>query len=398
MLGICDEDTSIDNIQLPTNSIVSDTTLDGGAIGGSMNGVNEKEEKNTTRHVVSFSHNFKIDEADYVILEEILRDSWLFMESNGFYCENTLDAARSLVKTTQPSNPDKNARTWKSLVKRTKPNENDEDGPCEYRIKSLKLPPFMAAVPYALLKLDALETLDLSDNINIEFLPPWIGDLPNLKHLNLSHTGKLRELPEEIGLLTKLERLELTDSGITMLPKTLHQLKSLKILDLRGCENIEVIPSGIGALTNLEKLDLYSMTKLQRLPEEICKLKKLNKLNLAYSNILYLPFSIGELDSLKELDLSSTKHLKAIPDDICKLQKLNRLDLSYSKISSLPAKMGQLKQLEYLSLHQCRKLRRVPDSVRKLERSIAFREAHGFSEEEAICGYRNPLAFLCASE
>ena len=75
-----------------------------------------------------------------------------------------------------------------------------------------------------------------------------------------------------------------------------------KALDLRGCEELLVVPRCIGALTNLQELDLYSTTKLQRLPEEIGRLRKLYKLNLSYSNILHLPFSMGKLKANEDKD------------------------------------------------------------------------------------------------
>jgi hypothetical protein len=48
--------------------------------------------------------------------------------------------------------------------------------------------------------------LDLSDSI-IASIPHSIGQLSNLKELDLSSTGNLRKLPEEIGNLTQLIKL-----------------------------------------------------------------------------------------------------------------------------------------------------------------------------------------------
>ena len=341
MLGICSKDTTFDNdLSLSQISDIHDSD----AI------MIERQEK---RHVVTFSRNFNIDERDYLTMEEVLRDTWLNMRSNGFYYETSLDAVRTLVKTTSQA--------------------DEENAPsCQYRITSIRLP-FVTAIPQAVLKLDSLEVLDLSDNACIEFLPMWIGKLKKLRHLNLSHTKQLRTIPDEIGDLTNLEQIDLVDSGIIVLPDVFHHLQSLKTLDLKNCERLESIPRSIGSLKNLQELDLHSAIKLKRLPEQIGRLRKLNKLNLSYTNLLYLPFSIGKLKSLEELDLSCTKHLETIPEDISKLRNLHRLDLSYSNISSLPDKIGQLQQLDCLNLHQCRKLKRLPESVRSLEKSIAYR-------------------------
>ena len=341
MLGLFSEDTMFEDLMVPESN-------DSDSIIGME--VGKKEE----RHIVAFSRNFKIDEKDYLTMEEVLRDYWFEMEPNGFSCETTLDATRMMVST------------------HTKENNLDNHC-CQYRIQNLKILPFITSLPLPVLKLDALLTLDFSENPNIDNLPPWIGDFESLKHLNLSYTKLLRELPDEIGRLTNLERLDLVDSRIAELPNTLPKLKSLKCLNLRGCEELMVLPSSIGELTNLEELDLDSTTKVKWLPEEIGRLCKLNRLNLSYSNISSLPISMGKLKSLEELNLSSTKHLETIPDDICNLLNLHRLNLSYSNISSIPDKIGQLKQLECLNLHQCRKLKNLPESVRMLELSTAFK-------------------------
>ena len=158
-----------------------------------------------TRHVVTFSRNFKIDESDYLTMEDTLRDTWSSMEENGFYCETTLDATRMLVETEVAENEDNKKQTF-----------------CEYRIKSLKILPFVTSIPLPILKLDALVTLDVSDNQHIDHLPTWIANMQGLKNLNLSFMTGLQELPDEICQLKNLESLDLTESGILALPSMLH--------------------------------------------------------------------------------------------------------------------------------------------------------------------------------
>ena len=375
----CGADTTIDDGAAPslsseTNEIIKQTNLKFGStatrttITLTTTAALSAMATIQKRHVVAFSRNFRIDERDYLTMEEVLRDEWLCMESNGYYCETTLDATRSRVTTTQPTT----TKVKDSGNHGRSYGHGYDSSCCEYRINAINILPFVTAIPQSILKLEALETLNLSQNALIEYLPRWIGDLKNLKHLDLSFTKRLRQLPDEIGRLQQLLSLTLVDSGIVVLPNTLHMLKNLQSLELRGCEELMLIPSSIGCLANLKELDLYSATKLQRLPEEIGRLKKLYKLNLSYSNILYLPFSMGKLQSLEDLDLSSTKHLETIPEDISRLRKLHRLDLSYSNISSLPDSIGRLKQLECLNLHQCRNLKRLPESIRRLGSGLAY--------------------------
>lgn len=84
----------------------------------------------------------------------------------------------------------------------------------------------------ALFRYDFLEKLYLNHN-RLEKIPPEIGKLKSLVHLDLSH-NLLVELPGEIGLLTKLEELLLFDNHLETLPIEFAYMHRLRILGLVG--------------------------------------------------------------------------------------------------------------------------------------------------------------------
>jgi Leucine-rich repeat (LRR) protein len=131
-------------------------------------------------------------------------------------------------------------------------------------------------LPISIEQLENLTYLTLS-HLKITSLPHSIGQLQNLKNLDLAYTENLLRLPEDIGDLPNLNTWSLSKSGITMLPPSIGQLQNLKFLDLS------------------------STLRLLQLPEEIGNLANLNKLDLRQSGITMLPHSIGQLQNLKIL-------------------------------------------------------------------------------------------------
>jgi len=137
---------------------------------------------------------------------------------------------------------------------------------------------------------------------------------------------------------------------IEFLPMSMGLLKNLAYLNLT-CTGIRVLPPTIGQLRNLEDLILKNTINLEDLPEEIGDLVNLKTLNLRHSRITSLPASIGRLRNLKDRNLSAIKYLEALPEEIGELTSLLKLNLRESGIASLPASIGRLRNLKILD-HQ----------------------------------------------
>ncbi|RYP69553.1 hypothetical protein DL771_006068 [Monosporascus sp. 5C6A] len=79
---------------------------------------------------------------------------------------------------------------------------------------------------------DFLTELYLASN-NLQYLPPQIGQLRSLRHLDVSY-NQLSELPPELGMCTPLRQLLLYNNNIQSLPFELGALHFLEMLGIHG--------------------------------------------------------------------------------------------------------------------------------------------------------------------
>jgi secreted protein with Ig-like and vWFA domain len=187
--------------------------------------------------------------------------------------------------------------------------------------------------------------LDLG-GLGIRELPPEIGDVQTLTHLNLSD-NPLVELPSEIGQLENLRYLDLSGTALTSLPDTLWSLPNLETLSLRYVP-LGAIPPQIGQLTALRQLDLRDM-HLTGLPPEIATLTDLRMLDLGGNAFETLPEPVLALGNLEELHLHYTP-LREIPPEIDRLSNLRLLDVRHTALTALPPEIGNLSNLQSLLL------------------------------------------------
>ncbi len=167
---------------------------------------------------------------------------------------------------------------------------------------------------------------------NINELPPEIGQLTSLLHLDLENK-QLSTLPETIGQLTNLYYLNLRNNQLTILPETIGELTNLILLHLAN-NKLSVLPDIIGQLTNLKHLQLYN-NQLNTLPATIGELTNLIELSLRNNQLSILPEAIGELTNLNYLDLSNNQ-LTALPETINQLTNLITLDLRNNQLPIPP--------------------------------------------------------------
>jgi len=91
----------------------------------------------------------------------------------------------------------------------------------------------LEALPEEICELTELTQLNLTDQPNVSTIPACIGNLSNLKKLNLWNNG-LNSLPPEIGNLSALESLNVSNNNLTELPVELKNCKNLKKLVVKG--------------------------------------------------------------------------------------------------------------------------------------------------------------------
>lgn len=229
-------------------------------------------------------------------------------------------------------------------------------------------------IPVEIGNLTRLEYLSFRQCGRIKFLPSSIGHLRNLREMNLNYTSMSQGLPEEIGNLTNLKVLSLCCEHIESLPTSIGNLMNLEAMDLSDTGNLYHLPDEIGNLVRLESLKIET-PMMPSLPNSIGNLQNLKELNLRAfpvihgdSNLRSLPDEIGDLMNLKALHLGLNENIDSIPDAIGNLTKLEFLELSYTNIVSLPSSMGNLTNLKCLMLRGIESLRSLPDHFKRLAR------------------------------
>ncbi len=164
--------------------------------------------------------------------------------------------------------------------------------------------------------------------------------------LNLSKSG-ITILPEEIGELLDLTILDLRENQLEELPESLANLTKLKRLHLRKNAFSE-FPMVVLNLSLLEHLCL-SENQLSKIPDEINYLKKLVDFHLADNSLNALPESILELTELDHLCLNDNK-IEYLPQEIDRLKKITQLHLNNNKLKKLPFGLTNAHFIPRLSL------------------------------------------------
>ncbi|XP_065069918.1 leucine-rich repeat-containing protein 40-like isoform X2 [Rhopilema esculentum] len=262
----------------------------------------------------------------------------------------------------------------------------------------------LKALPGGLDKMTALDILDCRANFISEFPP--LGGIVNLKELYLSNNrikqldadmfkylptlvtfdvkdNTIQSVPEEITLCCKLERLDLTNNCLSILPFTVGNMENLKTLSLdgnplRGIRR-DVVAKGTQAvlaflksripLPDQEKSNDGAANKVQNeindntisLGGPIDLHKATSTRKIEYSKkatsipescfVADVPISVVDFsknllsdvpirlstyaDTLVDLSLSSNK-ITTIPSELAALQKLTFLDLGNNMISEIP--------------------------------------------------------------
>ncbi|WCJ18065.1 disease resistance protein (TIR-NBS-LRR class) putative [Euphorbia peplus] len=253
--------------------------------------------------------------------------------------------------------------------------------------------------------LENLKLLDVHDSLELIRIPDLSRAL-NLDVLDLSWCRSLVEIPSSATYLNKLTEMYLSYcESLSSLPSFLH-LRRLKFLSLCGCSKITElpklpcfirelllhgtalaeVPSSVGHLTQLSQFYLgysretnynadtvrqlnhyvrlpqfsystsgspksitYGISTIEELPESICRLKYLVKLDISCCVSLHsLPDNLGDLEYLEKLIACGTG-IKRLPDSICNLKHLILLDVSNcANLLGLPENLGSSESLEEL--------------------------------------------------
>ena len=170
------------------------------------------------------------------------------------------------------------------------------------------------------------------------------GQLQRITRLDL--VAGLTELPIEIfDLADSLEILNLSDNRLRSLPADLGRLNKLKIIFLSN-NDFEEVPEVLADCPSLSMVGFKS-NKIRVLGENILPLG-VRWLILTDNQLERLPNSIGKLDKLQKLMLAGNQ-LRSLPDEMAACQNLELIRLAANRLESLPSWLFSLPRLSWLA-------------------------------------------------
>ncbi|KAL2650342.1 hypothetical protein R1flu_018470 [Riccia fluitans] len=174
---------------------------------------------------------------------------------------------------------------------------------------------------------------------------------PSVRILDLS-LNKIKSISPEIGSFTNLQRLRLSNNGLTDDSILWQSLSSLKVLSYFAVDHNKLtsLPAEIGQLTSLKHFNA-SHNQIQNVPEEIGNCTSLEKIDFSHNQIKVMAGSLGQCTHLSEVDFSAN-FLTEIPSSLSKLQYLKVLNFDNNALTSFPGEilLGCL-ELITLSVH-----------------------------------------------
>ena len=245
----------------------------------------------------------------------------------------------------------------------------------------------VGAIPPELGNLASLTHLDLGRNALKGEIPAELGNLSNLTHLDLGpNVGLTGPIPAELGNLSNLTHLDISFSTLKgEIPAELGNLSKLEYLSLDWASPLKgEIPAELGNLVNLTHLDLGLNHLTGEIPAELGNLVNLTHLDLGRNHMTgEIPAELGNLVNLTHLYLEgyiNYGHTGAIPAELGNLVNLTHLDLYENNLSgAIPSELGNLSKLERLNLYSNHLTGCVPQSLRAAASAYAREQRSGYT-------------------
>ncbi|WIA33835.1 hypothetical protein OEZ86_006943 [Tetradesmus obliquus] len=250
-------------------------------------------------------------------------------------------------------------------------------------------------------QLSDLRSLEISECRSLQELPASIGSLSRLTSLTICECDELEELPESLGDLAALQELSISNcmmlqtlelDGNTYLgaldEEVLARMTSLRQLSISMCTTMRTLPRSLLQASNLQELSLlYNRDlKLGWLPGQLKRLPKLHTLKIEARKLdaAALFKGMGAMKGLRSALLEGVKRNKKskeqeLPDDLMAPLAghtgLTSLHLSSWHGKQLPASIGQLASLRSFKITGS-SIVTLPDSISGLTALTALRMEH----------------------
>ncbi len=205
----------------------------------------------------------------------------------------------------------------------------------------------IAVLPESIKNFELLEYLDLGNNL-LTTLPESIGELQNLKEIELRINKGLVALPDSIGQLKNLKFLGLNGGKLSRLPDTIGNLKSLEWLRISS-NQFQILPENLKGLKNLVRLDLEN-NQLENLPDIFDSLQKLTTLNVYKNKIKTVPPSLLHVKKFVQLEFKENSITELPPNLIQDGEHITGLFFNDNNIDILPEGLEKLERLSTISI------------------------------------------------
>ncbi|GAU51678.1 hypothetical protein TSUD_120020 [Trifolium subterraneum] len=178
------------------------------------------------------------------------------------------------------------------------------------------------------------------NSISIKVVNDLLPTLKRLRVLSLSGYRNITELSDTIGNLLQLRYLDLSHTEIKSLPYTICNLYNLQTLILSSCRGLTELPKHMGNLINLRHLDITD-TNIKEMPVEIARLENLQTLTVFVVGMRHVGLSIKELRKFTNLqgkltikDLHNIIDVREAEDaNLKSKEKIEKLELLWGKQS-----------------------------------------------------------------
>ncbi|KAM7489904.1 hypothetical protein LguiB_027388 [Lonicera macranthoides] len=207
----------------------------------------------------------------------------------------------------------------------------------------------------SLLELNQLKYLDLSHNsFYMSPIPEFIGSLSKLQHLNLSRSGFVGRVPHQLGNLTNLRSLDLGFNFDILTVENLEWLSDLRLLRHLDLSYIDL--QKVDLLQSIDRLSFLSSLHLH-----YCNLPGIISPSLHLTNFSSIPLSIIDLSDNRFTNSSSYNWLFNFSSSLVDV------DMSSNPLGdTIPNAFGNMTSLESLSLIQCALEGEIPKSFMNL--------------------------------
>ncbi|XP_062002932.1 receptor-like protein 36 [Rosa rugosa] len=241
----------------------------------------------------------------------------------------------------------------------------------------------------SLFQLQHLESLNLANNVfNGSQIPSAIGELTNLRYLNLASGFYSGQIPIEISRLARLVSLDLSrnsydgvslkleNPNLSMLIQNLTELTELYLdsveISGQGSDWCEAISS---SLPNLRVLSLSFCGLSGPICDSLAKLQSLYEIDLG-NNSFYAPVprSFANFSNLTSLSLFGCNLLGIFPKEVFLIPSLQTIDISSNPElgGSFPEFPKNRTKLSTISLSHCNFTGSLPMSIENLTQLVGL--------------------------